>query len=214
MSSLNLRDKFGARSRFWRFQARLTTPTNMKRKFLGYNGVVNFLFVAVIDCFQAFLPRHEFWPPLLKAHFEATPLACRTIAACCCLSFQNCDAERDLATLKKIQTRTCSQLDDDSLNARARIRISGPDCDKKRNERVTGFIATLAQSWASRNHRQLCPNPCKSSSTLGNKCPQRARKRRAGEIRQSVEVSVEGEVCPDLSEEEVDPEDLCAFLRG
>lgn len=64
------------------------------------------------------------------------------------LSFQTADIERDLAALRKLQQRTCSQLGDECTDQRARIQLCGPEPAKERGLRASGFVAPIANAWA------------------------------------------------------------------
>ena len=76
-------------------------------------------------CFRTYVPlcRHDSWAPLLRQHSDTFPLACRCVEAACCLTFQNCDVERDLAILRKLQVKTNQHLHDESIDQRARVRL-------------------------------------------------------------------------------------------
>ena len=106
---------------------------------------------------------HDFWPPLLLAHWSAAPDLCRCIGAMIILSWQNAAVERDLAVLTKIRDRAAGRLGMWRLAARCRIAIDGPKADKQRVARLSGVLRTIAKDWfLHRNRhtdRKVCPEP-------------------------------------------------------
>lgn len=92
-------------------------------------------------CFRTYAPlcRHDSWAPLLRQHSDTFPLARRCVQVAGCLTFQNCDVERDLAILQKLQVKTNQQLHK-SIDQRARVRLCGPEADKIRCQRIQGFV--------------------------------------------------------------------------
>ena len=156
--------------------------------------------------------RHDSWAPLLRQHFDTVPLACRCVQAACCLTFQNCDVERNLAILRKLQVKTNQQLHDESIDQRARVRLCGPEADKIRGQRIQGFVREVALCWAATAARQRAPNPTKKGCPKGQ-IPCRARKRQAGFNRSIVEMEVLGEMGAESGEEkDLRPEELCFWL--
>ena len=108
------------------------------------------------------------------------------------LSFQTADVERDLAALRKLQQRTCSQLGDESTDQRARIQLCGPEPAKERGLRASGFVASIAKAWAAQVVRRANSSAGKRLGEQGA-VPQRARKRLAGSNRQVLTEDPTGE---------------------
>jgi len=66
-----------------------------------------------------------------------------------CLTFQNCDVERDLAILQKLQVKT-NQQSHKSIDQRARVRLCGPETGKISKDlcgkwRFAGKLTLLAR---------------------------------------------------------------------
>lgn len=118
--------------------------------------------------------------------------------------------ERDLAVIRKISLLTHGQCNDETLDSRARVMLSGPTVDVKRGCRAQGFVTEISQRWANECRRQHAPASTKKIGKQGA-LPQRAPKRRAGENRVVFEVEPEGESAPGECED-IAPEELCSFL--
>lgn len=118
--------------------------------------------------------------------------------------------ERDLAVIRKISLLTNGQCNDETLDSRARVMLSGPTVDVKRGCRAQGFVTEISQRWANECRRQHAPASTKKIGKQGA-LPQRAPKRRAGENRVVFEVEPEGESAPG-EREDIAPEELCSFL--
>jgi len=99
-----------------------------------------------------------------------------------------------LAVIRKISLLTHGQCNDETLDSRARVMLSGPTVDVKRGCRAQGFVTEISQRWANECRRQHAPASTKKIGKQGA-LPQRAPKRRAGENRVVFEVEPEGE-CP------------------
>ena len=138
--------------------------------------------------------------PLLRQHSDTFPLAWRCVQAACCLTFQNCDVERDLAILRKLQVKTNQQLHNESIDQRAQVRLCGPEADKIRGQRIQGFVREVALCWAAKAARQRAPNPTKKGCPKGQILG-RARKRQAGFNRSILEMEVLGELGAESGEE-------------
>ena len=152
--------------------------------------------------------------PILKQHHHELDLEGRVLGAFLVLSFQTADVERDLAALRKLQQRTCSQLGDESTDHRARIQLCGPEPAKERGLRASGFVASIAKAWAAQVVRRANSSAGKRLGAQGT-VPQRARKRLAGSNRQVLTEDPTGEPSEKVADGEsviCDPTRLCAFL--
>ena len=52
------------------------------------------------------------------------------------MSWQNASVDRDIGIVKRVDEESVGELGQERLDHRCRIRIEGPNIEKKRNQRV------------------------------------------------------------------------------